>query len=125
MNCIHPTETGGDGKHLWRFATPKHGDPPDDKIHCAMCGFPVRMDTDVHGDSSDSPGIAIADLVVPISNNQDKIPVHLKGLSAFAASSRTIKNASIDSGCRFCGTYNPTGKQSPEFDTAHKDMAGR
>jgi len=125
MQNIHPTETGGDGKSFIKFATPKKGDIPDDKIHCAMCGFAVRMKTDAHGDTQDSPGITVGDEVVAISNDQNKIPVHLKGLTAFSATSRTIKSATINSGCRLCGTYNPTGKQSREFDTFNKDMSNR
>jgi hypothetical protein len=125
MNNIHPTETGGDGKSFVRFATPKKGDPVEDKIHCAMCGFPVRMNVDAHGDAVDSPGITIADEIIAISNDQNKIPIHLQGLTAFSASSRTLPVASVNSGCRLCGTYNPTGKQSREFDTFSKDMSNR
>lgn len=125
MQNIHPTETGGDGKHLRRFATPKPGDIPDDKIRCAQCGLPFRQDTDAHGDTMDSPGITIDDLVVSISNTQNKLPIHLQGISAFSATSRTIKEPTVNSGCRFCGSYNPKGKQSREFDTNFKDMSGR
>ena len=125
MNNIHPSETGGSGRFLRRFATPKPGDVKEDKIYCAMCGLPFRLDSDTHGDSQDSPGIAINDLVVGISNVQDKIPVHLQGLAAFSATSRTIKEPTVGSGCRLCGTYNPTGKESRAFDTNSKDMSGR
>jgi hypothetical protein len=122
---VHPTETGGDGKFLAKFATDKPGAVVDKRIRCAQCGLPFRTDMDVKGDTKDSPGIAIADLEVSINNDQEKIPIHLKGLSAFSASSRTISEPTVSSGCRFCGTYNPTGKQSKEFDTASKDMSGR
>lgn len=125
MNNIHPSETGGSGRFLRRFATPKPGDIKDDKIYCAMCGFPFRMEIDAHGDSTDSPGIQIADHEISISNTQDKLPIHLQGLSAFSATSRTIKEPTVSSGCRLCGTYNPTGKESKEFDTSMKDMSGR
>lgn len=124
MDNVHPTETGGDGRPSRRFGTPKPGDIKDDKIRCAQCGFPFRQDSDVQGDSQDSPGIAVADLAVAISNQQAKLPVHLQGLAAFSATSRTIKEPTVSSGCRLCGTYNPKGKQSKEFDTAHKDMSG-
>lgn len=125
MNDIHPTETGGSGRFLHRFATPKPGDPKDDKIRCAMCGLPFRLDADSHGPTQDSPGIVIEDLAVAIDNQQDKLPIHLQGLAAFSASSRTIKEPTVVSGCRLCGTYNPKGKESREFDTSHKDMSGR
>ena len=124
FNDIHPTETGGDGRNLYKFSTPKPGDPKDDKIRCAQCGFPVRLEIEVHGDSTDSPGISQVDTSEPIANNQDKIPVHLKGLEAFAATSRTVPVATVNSGCRLCGTYNPTGKQSKEFDVLTKDLSG-
>lgn len=125
MNNVHPTDTGGSGKFLRKFATPKPGDVKDDKIFCAMCGLPFRLGTDTHGDSQDSPGITIGDEVVAIDNDQDKLPIHLQGLSAFSQSSRTIKTPSVNSGCRLCGTYNPKGKESREFDTSSKDMSGR
>lgn len=125
MNNVHPTETGGSGKFLARFATPKPGDVQDDKIHCAMCGLPFRLNSDSHGDSQDSPGIVVNNLTVAISNIQSKIPIHLQGLSAFSASSRTIKEPSVQGGCRLCGTYNPKGKESREFDTNVNDMSGR
>lgn len=125
MYNVHPTETGGSGKFLRRFATSKPGDKKDDKIYCAMCGFPFRLDSDSHGPTQDSPGIVVADLVVSIANVQSNLPVHLQGLSAFSAASRTIKEPTIVGGCRFCGTFNPKGKESREFDTSHKDMSGR
>lgn len=125
MNNIHPSETGGSGKFLRRFATPKPGDVKEDKIYCAQCGLPFRLDSDVHGDSQDSPGIVIEDLVVSIANVQSNLPVHLQGLSAFSDTSRTIKEPTVVGGCRFCGTYNPKGKESREFDASSKDMSGR
>lgn len=125
MNNVHPSETGGSGKFLRRFATPKPGDINDDKIFCAMCGLPFRLDVDTHGDATDSPGISIQNTTVPIANIQSKIPIHLQGLAAFSASSRTIKEPIVNSGCRLCGTYNPRGKESKEFDTSMKDMSGR
>jgi len=125
MDNIHPTETAGAGKPLHRYATPKPGDIKDDKIRCAMCGLPFRLDSDTHGDSQDSPGITVADLAVAVSNDQSKLPIHLQGLAQFSVTSKTIKEPSVVSGCRLCGTYNPKGNPSPEFDTARKDMSGR
>lgn len=125
MQNVHPTETGGDGKPLRKFATPKPGDILDDRIRCAECGFAFRMTRDTHGDSKDSPGILIAPLTVAINNTQSKLPIHLQGIAAFKATSRVIQEPTVNSGCRLCGTYNPTGKQSREFDTFNKDMSGR
>jgi len=125
MINVHPTETAGDGKWLRKFATDKPGALKDKRIRCAQCGFPFRTDVDVSGDSQDSPGLAQANEVVTIDNDQDKVPIHLKGLTAFTAVSRTITGVTVSSGCRFCGTYNPKGKESREFDTFHKDMSGR
>lgn len=124
MNDIHPTETGGSGRFLRRFSTPKPGDPKDDKIYCAMCGLPFRLDSDVYGPTQDSPGIVVSDLVVSIANVQSNLPVHLQGLSAFSVTSRTIKEPTVVGGCRLCGTYNPRGKESRVFDTSSKDMSG-
>lgn len=124
MIDIHPTETGGDGRPLRRFSTDKPGAVKDDRIRCAQCGFPFRTARDAKGDTQDSPGITQADETVSISNTQAKIPIHLQGLSAFSASSRDVPTPTVESGCRFCGTYNPEGRQSKEFDVGHKDMSG-
>lgn len=124
MNNVHPSETGGSGKFLRRFSTPKKGDVKEDKIYCAQCGLPFRLDSDAHGDSQDSPGIVVEDLVVSIANVQSNLPIHLQGLTAFSDTSRTIKEPTVVGGCRLCGTYNPKGKESRVFDTSHKDMSG-
>jgi hypothetical protein len=109
---LHPTSTGADGKSIFKRSTPKPGDPPDNRVYCAMCGMIFSFDRQASGDSrcdSQSPGIQIKNKVINVATNP-LLPALLVGNVYFNAATVTYKDPKVVSGCRFCGTYNPTGK---------------
>ncbi len=109
MQDVHPTATSGDGKVIQQ-GTSKPGDPPDNRISCAQCGFLFNADRDTEGDSGGdgvSGGTTVVDTVVTISNTEAGLPVHLRGMATFSASSRTVDDPTHGSGCPLCHTWSP------------------
>lgn len=107
MNDIHPTETAGDGRRI-QERTPKPGDPEKHIIKCAQCGYSFVEDRDIEEDS-EVDGNEYVNTAVAISNVQSKLPKPLQGMATFSASSRTVTEPVVTSGCPLCGTYNPRG----------------
>lgn len=107
MTDIHPTSSGGDGKVISRRQQ-KPGDPVKDIIKCWQCGYSFQVDRDLE-DDSETDGNELVTTTVTIANDQSKLPVHLRGIDTFAATSRDVIEPVVTSGCPFCGTYNPRG----------------
>lgn len=123
MNDIHPTETGGDGRTIIRRQQ-KPGDPIKDIIKCYQCGYSFQVDRDLEEDS-EVDGNEFVTTTVTISNTQSKLPVHLRGMDTFSASSRDVVEPNVGSGCPFCGTYNPRGHGSEDDFFSTVDLSDR
>ena len=115
MIDIHPTATGGNGKRLPERRS-KPGDPEKHIIKCFQCGYSFVEDRDQEGESTSDGGNTYESIAVAINNTQSKLPVHLRGMTTFAATSKTVVDPVVTSGCPLCGTYNPRG------DGAEKDF---
>lgn len=128
MIDVHPTETAGDGK-LVTARVKKPGDPKDERIQCAQCGFYCKPDRDTEGDSGmtdahDSSGIQIQDVTVPFSNTRNSLPQPLKDSATFLAASRVVKDPVVSAGCPFCGTMNYRGRlRDDDVFTRGRDLS--
>jgi hypothetical protein len=123
MNDIHPTETGGDGKVIIRRQ--QHpADPIKDIIKCYQCGYSFQVDRDLEGDS-ETDGNELVTTTVAIANDQSKLPLPLRGMTTFSASSRDVIEPNVTSGCPFCGTYNPRGHGSEDDFFSTVDLSDK
>lgn len=111
MISLHPTETSGDGEKIrQRVSAP--GDPPDNRIECAQCGFFFNPDRETEGDTGGdgyTSGVQIQDVEHTFSNTAASLPQQLRDVSTFLESSRTVKEPVVTAGmgCPLCGSPNP------------------
>lgn len=110
---IHPTSTGRGGRVLPE-KTPKPGDTIKHLLKCYQCGCTVVEDRDgipVSGasDIEGGGGNSLVTTTVTISNDQSKLPIHLRGMDTFAATSRDVVEPIVSAYCPFCGSPNPRG----------------
>lgn len=109
MEDIHPSQTAGTGRAI-KKQNEAPGDRVDRRIECGQCGFRFDPDRDTEGDSGSDEsvgGITPQTVTIAISNDQDNLPVHLRGMDTFSATSRDVIDPVVSSGCPFCGTWNP------------------
>lgn len=114
MKAVHPSETAEFGQAIYKSSYEKPGDPPDNRIACANCGWRFNPDTHAEGDTGgdgNTAGVRIDDTVHSFSNTEGSLPQHLRDVATFTASSRTVKDPVVDGnlGCPFCGSTNPRG----------------
>lgn len=119
---MHPTSTAGDGRRL-KTGLHAPGTPQDRYRHCAQCGFLFNDDKYDQGDSEESPGITHPAVVVTISNTQELLPRALRDLSTFSATSKTVTDAVVTSGCPLCGTHNPQGRNRFDNEPRGVDLS--
>jgi hypothetical protein len=119
---VHPTSTAGDGKRKFE-RIPMKGDPVKHIIACAQCGYSFVENRDKE-ERSDQNGNEVVVTTVAIDNDQSKLPIHLQGMTTFAATSRDIDDPEVREGCPLCGTFNPRGlERTPEFSNV--DLSDR
>ena len=119
MKDVHPSDTAGDGKPV-NSRPGKPGDPRESRITCAQCGFIVDTERDAMGDTgsdNQSGGTEIRNTTITINQTVNNLPIHLRDMATFRATSRVVKEPVVTSGCPLCGTYNPTarGRSSDPF----------
>lgn len=124
MNNIHPTETAGDGRRVW-VKTKMRQDPTDDRIRCAQCGYFFKESRDSKGPSEGTPGIEIVQTSVAVNIPVAQMPSLLKNLSTFQATSVTVSEPMVRSGCPLCGTYNPKGVGRNDDFERGRDLSNR
>lgn len=121
MNNIHPTETGGSGRVLPE-KTAKPGDPKKHIIKCFQCGYSVIESRDLQAESTED-GNELVITTVTISNEQSKLPILLRNMATFLATSRNVTEPNVTSGCPLCGTYNPRGVGDDRDFFATRDLS--
>lgn len=110
---MHPSATAGDGRYKLR-KTPKPGDPEKNLLSCWQCGYtvvPTRDNIPDNGaaDPEADGGNTLVTTTVQISNDQSKLPIHLRGMATFAATSRDVVEPVVNTYCPLCGSPNPRG----------------
>lgn len=123
MSDIHPTETGGHGKALPQRQQ-KPGDAKKIIIKCYQCGYSFVEDRDLEADSA-TDGNELVTTTVTIANVQSNLPVHLRGIDTFSATSRNVIEPEVTSGCPLCGTYNPRGNGDEKDFFATVDLSDK
>ena len=126
MIDVHPTETAGDGKRIFRKVQ-KPGDLVIEYIRCAQCGFLFREDRDLQGNTENSALDGLETVTQTISNDASKLPVHLRDNPDFLVSSAEVtqRNGLKGAGCPFCRSHNPTGRFRNEPVFGLKDLSNR
>lgn len=110
--ALHPSPTSSDGREIHKSTYEKPGDPKEKRLECAQCGWRFNPDQRAEGNTGGdgyTAGTRIADTVHNFSNTEANLPYHLRGISTFTASSRTVKDP-VDKGglgCPFCGSTSP------------------
>jgi hypothetical protein len=113
---MHPTSTAGNGRRKFERIGVK-GDPVKHIIACAQCGYSF-VETRDREERSDQDGNEVVVNTVVINNVQSNLPIHLRGMTSFSASSRDVDDPEVREGCPLCGTFNPRGlDRTPEFSS--------
>lgn len=111
---VHPSPTASTGRSIKQSTSIKPGDPSERRIECAQCGWPVNLDQHAMGNTGGdgaTGGVQFQDVSHSFTNTEAKLPIGLRGISTFTASSRTVTEPVVSSGtgCPFCGSTNSAG----------------
>lgn len=126
---FHPSPTAGSGREIFKSRHPNPNDPVDRRIECAQCGWRFNPDQQSQGDTGgddSSGGVEVQDVSHSFSNTEAGLPIHLRGIATFTASSRTVKDPVVQEefGCPFCGSTNPKAfKRYPDIMFARRDYS--
>lgn len=125
----HPTSTASTGKSILKSTFIQPGDPIENFIECAQCGYNKNLDKQVEGpstesDTSDGPGVVNVGISFTTKNTLAQLPQPLKSLSQDYIGTFSVVEPRNPAGCPFCGSLNSkaVGRDSDPFMTNTKDF---
>lgn len=129
MRDRHPTSSASDGKSILKSTFIRPGDPVENYIECAQCGYVKNLDKQMEGpstesDTSDGPGVVNVATSVTTNNTLVELPQPLKSLSANYIGTFSKTEPKNPEGCPFCGSLNSkaVGRDSDPFMTNTRDF---